>query len=341
MLTIQEILRGCQVGRIQTVGLMQVIPLTMDRDLQDDRFELPDILRVGTSHYGTLDFTNPKDKDVLLPSNVGYVVKQAAQDHAMATAGIVPAKRRQSWDNAMCIQETQGGYIGTGEHRLLILPLALRKPALQKRQERSYGKLWPAIKQLTVDAGLGHQSGNLVLFVDGFARQLDQFVAEFELVPRQIGAIVLINGTVVGFERAPSEEYWAAVWEPLIRVCYGSAAVVASRKAHSADEVLSTRVPIKVQDLSSLDALAAELERAEARQDELAKREVRELLDEPFRQEADQRHGGAEVRTIRNDQFYGQVCLDTRSSKILYCSMVVQDGWDERRGWKLADRFTI
>jgi len=96
MLTIREVLRGCEIGRIQTVGTMQVIPLTLEKDLQDDRFATPDIVKVGTSHYGSMNFTNPTDKPLLLPSQVAYVVKQAAQDHAMATAGIVPAKKSQS-----------------------------------------------------------------------------------------------------------------------------------------------------------------------------------------------------------------------------------------------------
>jgi len=342
MLTIREILRGCEVGRIQTVGAMQIIPLTMEQSMQDDRFATPDIVRVGTSTYGTMNFTNPADKPVLLPSHVGYIVKQAAQDHAMSTAGIVPAKRQQSWENAMCIQANQAGMISRGEHKMLILPLALRKPALENRKARNYSKLWNSIGSYNTSSGLG-DSRNLVTYIQGYERQLDQFIAEFETVENQVGAIILINGDVVGCERAPSTEYWRSVWEPLVRVCYGSAAIAASRQAQKTETVLKTRVPLKVQDLSNLDDLCSALEHVEAEQEELARRQVRQLLDDQFQEDQEQRagHARADIVTIRNDQFFGQVATDQTSGQVLYASMVVSDGWDERKGWKLSKRFDI
>ena len=345
MLTIREVLRGCEVGRIQTVGTMQIIPLTLDEDMQDERFATPDIVKVGTSHYGKMDFTNPSSKPILLPSQVGYVVKQAAQDHAMATAGIVPAKRSQSWDNAMCIQQTQGGLIHSGDHKMLILPLALRKPALEKRQMRgrnSYSKLWDSISSYNSSYGVAAR-GELIHYIQGFERQMDQFIAEFELVDNQVGAIVLINGDVVGVERAPSHEYWKVVWEPLLRVCYGSAAIAASRQRQDTETVLKTRVPLKVVDLSDMDSLCDALEDADRKQDELVRKQVRQLLDDDFQQETEQRagHARAEIRTIRNDQFYGQVAMDQTNGGILYASLVVADGWDDRKGWKLRSRFEL
>ncbi len=342
MLTIREVLRGCEVGRIQTVGTMQIIPLVLEEELQDDRFSTPDIVKVGTSNYGTMNFTNPTGKPVLLPSQVGYVVKTAAQDHAMATAGIVPAKRSQSWDNAMCIQSRQSGTIQSGIHKMLILPLALRRPALEKRQTRSYNKLWSSIGSYSQSYGIGG-SQELVDYIQGFETQMDQFIAEFELVDNQVGAIVLINGDVVGVERAPSSEYWTSVWEPLLRVCYGSAAIAASRQRQDTETVLKTRVPLKVVDVSDMDSLCDALEDADKRQDELVKKQLRQLLDDEFTQETEQRagHARAEIRTIRNEQFYGQVALDQTNGSILYASLVVADGWDDRKGWKLRNRFEL
>ncbi len=345
MLTIREVLRGCEVGRIQTVGTMQIIPLILDEDLQDDRFSTPDIVKVGTSTYGTMNFANPSGKPALLPSQVAYVVKQAAQDHAMCTAGIVPAKRSQSWDNAMCIQSRQNGIIAQGIHKMMILPLALRRPALEKRQVRgshSYAKLWDSIGSYSQAYGIGG-SRELVDYIQGFERQMDEFIAEFELVDNQVGAIVLINGEVVGVERAPSSEYWMSVWEPLLRVCYGSAAIAASRQRQNTDTVLKTRVPLKVVDMSDMDSLCDALEDADKRQDELVKKQLRQLLDDDFSQETEQRagHARAEIRTIRNEQFYGQVAMDQTNGGILYASLVVADGWDDRKGWKLRSRFEI
>lgn len=340
-MNIKEALRGCRVGRIQTVGLMQVVPLTMDPDHFDDRFATPDVVRVGTSHYGSMHFDNPESKPVLLPSHVGYVVKQKAQDHAMATAGIVPGRGQRKWDNAMCIQASQGGSITQGQHDMLILPLALREPALKMREDRNYGKLWSSIGTLSSSTGL-HGSQNLVHFVQGFERQLDEFVAEFEIVDDQVGAIILINGDVVGVERAPSAQYWRKIWEPLIRVCYGSAAIVASRQQTTVDKVLKSRVPLEVVDLTSIDGIVAALETAESKQDELAKRTVRQLLDVPFSEEVQER-GRAQtlITTVRNEQFTGQIATDETSSKVLYVSLVVASAWDAKKGWRLAEEFDI
>jgi len=242
----------------------------------------------------------------------------------------------------MCIQQTQGGYITPGSHKMLILPLALRKPALEKRQSRGYSKLWESIGAYNRSYGVS-ATGNLVNYIQGFERQMDQFIAEFELVDNQVGAIVLINGDVVGVERAPSSEYWSTVWEPLLRVCYGSAAIAASRQTQKVATVLKTRVPLKVVDFSDMDSLCDALEDVEKKQDELVRKQVRELLDDEFQQETEQRagHARAEIRTIRNDQFYGQVAMDQTNGSILYASMVVADGWDDRKGWKLRSRFEL
>lgn len=345
MTTIRDVLQGCEVGRIQTVGTMQIIPLVLEEDLQDDRFATPDIVRVGTSNYGSMDFSNPSGKPLLLPSQVGYVVKSRAQDHAMATAGIVPPKSRQTWDNAMCIQQTQDGLISHGEHQMLILPLALRRPALEKRGQRnSYNKLWREISSYNSSQGV-RAVGELVHYIQGYERQMDQFIAEFELVDNQVGAIILINGEVVGVERAPSHVYWKSVWEPLLRVCYGSAAIAASKQAQNTETVLKTRVPLEVMDLSDMDSLCDALEDTERKQNELVKRQVRRLLDDVFEhsteQRAPSRGARAEIRTLKNSQFVGQVAMDMTSGGILYASLVVADGWDDRKGWKLSKRFEI
>ncbi len=88
---VREILRGCEAGRLQSVGYMQVIPLVSD--LYDDRFVSPAQCdaAVYTTSYRTLGFRNTSDSVMIVPCHAGYVVKQRAQDHAMAHAGVVAA----------------------------------------------------------------------------------------------------------------------------------------------------------------------------------------------------------------------------------------------------------
>ena len=77
---------------------------------------------------------------MIVPCHAGYVVKQHAQDHAMAHAGVVAAAGDRRYDTAACIQASQGGFIKKGSYRMLILPHALREHALQKRGEKNYQK---------------------------------------------------------------------------------------------------------------------------------------------------------------------------------------------------------
>ena len=208
---VADVLHGCTPGRIQSVGYMQVIPLVSD--LSDNRFVSPVEAEadVFTTSYGTLGFRNPSDCLLIVPCHAGYVVKQAAQDHAMAHAGVVRATGERSFNTAMCIQQSQGGFIQRGSYRMLILPYALREAALAVRKEKSYNKLWDAISVFNREMGV-QAAGHLEFFLKHFRKELDEFVAEFECVPSQIGAIILVDDQVVGVERAPSHAYWQSVW---------------------------------------------------------------------------------------------------------------------------------
>lgn len=238
--TVGELLSGTRSGPVQSVGRMQVLPLLAGdaptADLGD-----PGVLGISTDNYGTLLFHNEGDGLVLVPSHLAVMVSQAAQDHAMPRAALVGAGERRSYGAAMCIQQTQGGLIKAGRHRLAVLPPALREAASELPAEPGYDRLWPAVGRFKDSAGLPGAS-NLVQFMKHFSAELDLFVAEFESVEDQIGAVVLMDGQVLGIERAPSREYWNALWEPLIRFCYGAEAV--RREAAGVPADAGTRVPL-------------------------------------------------------------------------------------------------
>ncbi|MGR6999760.1 ARPP-1 family domain-containing protein [Yinghuangia aomiensis] len=198
-------------------------------------------LAITTSAYGTLDFRNDTATAVLVPCHLAVVVRQAAQDHAMPRAVVVRPGEGLVYPHAMCVQETQGGLIRGGRHRLAILPPPLREAAADLPVRPAFDRLWPAVRAFNHSAGLP-ASGNLVAFLRRFATELDRFVAEFECVAEQVGAIVLIDGEVAGIERAPSSAYWRTLWEPLIRFCYGAEAV--RREAAGVPAGLGTRVAL-------------------------------------------------------------------------------------------------
>lgn len=337
-INIPGILRGCEVGRMQSVGLMQVIPLLSD--LEDDRFVSATDARVYTTAYGSLGFKNESPRTLIVPSNAAYIVKQAAQDHAMTRAAVVPGNREHLFKDAMCIQASQGGTISKDVHKLRILPYLLREPAMRMQGKKDYAKLWGNIGSFNQALGAGNAS-NLETFYRSFARQLEEFVAEFENVPGQVGAIILVGGTVVGIERAPSREFWRRVWKPLIRDCYGS---------YTLGKGLKTpyRVALKGR-TATLEDIERAVRKAEEAQFEAARAQVRELLEDDFNFKSDRESqkllkGDAkncEIGSIENDQFLGQLIFE--GEKISYASLVAKEVFRDpsRVKWRKSEVFKI
>ena len=334
---LSDVLHGCAPGRIQSVGYMQVIPLVSD--LSDERFVSPveGEADVFTTDYGTLGFRNTTDRVMIVPCHAGYVVKQAAQDHAMVHTGLVQANRERKYDTAACIQQSQGGYIQRGAYQMLILPYAMRERALELRHEKSYNKLWDAIGAFNRDLGLPGE-GHLEYFLKHFRRELDEFVAEFECVPRQIGAIVLVDDQVVGVERAPSHAWWQTVWPCLIRECYGSLAIRVAQRNAGRSVVPTSRVPLPdgLETLDDLDAAIAEIAAAE---DERARATVRSLVDCELALTQDESTAGLRVETVESDRFTGQVIRDGK--RIVYASLPVAQRWVSDEKWSDAQPFAI
>jgi hypothetical protein len=334
---ISDVLHGCAPGRIQSVGYMQVIPLVSE--LSDDRFVSPveGEAQVFTTSYGTLGFRNPGDCLLIVPCHAGYVVKEAAQDHAMAHAGVVRSAGERSFNTAMCIQQSQGGYIQRGSYRMLILPYALRERALEVRSDKNYSKLWDAISVFNQEMGVP-AAGHLEFFLKHFRKELDEFVAEFECVPRQIGAIILVDDQVVGIERAPSHAYWRSVWPCLIRECYGSLAIRIGQLKSERVEAPASRTPLP-DGIGSLDELESVISEIARQEDERAKATVRELLDEPLTLTRDETTAGLSIETIQPGRFTGQVIRD--GDRIVYASMPAARKWLADTKWQTAQPFAI
>lgn len=333
---VADVLHGCTPGRIQSVGYMQVIPLVSE--LSDNRFVSPveAEAEIFTTSYGTLGFRNPSDRLLIVPCHAGYVVKQAAQDHAMAHAGVVRSSGERSFNTAMCIQQSQGGLIRRGAYQMLILPYALRETALAMRKETSFNKLWDAISVFNREMGV-QAVGHMDFFLKQFRKQLDEFVAEFECVPGQIGAIILVDDQVVGIERAPSHAYWQSVWPCLIRECYGSLAIRVAQLKGDRPEASVSRTP--VPDVSSLDELESIIAEIARQEDERAKATVRDLLEEPLNLSRDESIAGLSIETVQPGRFTGQVIRD--GQRIVYASLPTTRKWLSDNKWQKAPAFAI
>jgi hypothetical protein len=292
-----------------------------------------------------LCFENESAYPCIVPSHAAYVVRRAAQDHAMMGAGLVPSKARKSFDTAACIQERQGGYVPMGSHRMVILPHPLRQPALERRAGHDYSKLWPAIRSFNQSMGVTRSAAHLEYFLGQYQAELAQFVAQFEYVPRQVGAIVLINGFVVGIERTPSRAYWRDVWPGLIRGCYGALALHKARELgdRAAEGVMRFREPLACQGEALAD-LERALERTERHQDAKVRQLIRNLVVRPLQRQGklDEAASGLYVETWENAQLVGQtVRKQDARGRVIYASFVSRAEWLTDPGWAEAKPFVI
>lgn len=212
-------------GRVQSVDEMTVVPLVGED--HSDVVSTPASLKFErTTTYGTMVFKNDDARPAIVPTH--YSIRgRGAQDHAMAGSGVVLAGRSKQFDNACCVEETQGGYLGSSGNDEDVLPIGLRRALLNygRRMENHYGKLWSPIKDWLRGTGVtARSSAHLRYFYDNkdIKNELEQFAAEFEPVPGQIGALILFSGVPVGLEIMPSQDHWEAYWRQLIRGCYGA-----------------------------------------------------------------------------------------------------------------------
>jgi len=338
---ISEILRGCEAGAIQSVGYMQVIPLTSD--LHFEKYVTPKAKNVSTDSYGTMIFRNEdSSKEVLVPAHTACLTKQAAQDHSMTHAGLVKAKSSKTYNTAICVQQSQGGYIRGSEkdNRLIILPHSLRETAYKSRNENSYGRMWPNITQLMCDGGVNERRGNLIKFFNKYDEQLEQFVAEFEPVPDQVGAIILIGGEVVGVERTPNPEYWLDVWPMLIRECYGSLAILEAKKNGKTPPVPKTRVALRKA--NSLRDLRRALDDAKNKERQKVSNLVNNICSRELETVSKGRSRDNRLETVGasgNDSFIGQIIRE--SQKVVYASLVATETYRDNSDWFESSPFSM
>jgi len=214
------------VGEVQSDEEMTVIPLVGDGL---GEIAPPEALKfTRTTSYGSMEYQNDSDQPAIIPSNM-MVRGKSAQDHAMSGSGVVLATTSRCFDNACCIESSQGGFFEGQSVTEDILPVGLRKALLNPsdRKRNAYDKLWGGIRRWL--SGLkrvrgGRDRAHLRDFFDqpDYKEALENFAAAFEPVEGQIGALILFSGVPIGLEIMPSAEHWSAYWKWLIRGCYGS-----------------------------------------------------------------------------------------------------------------------
>lgn len=301
-----ELLAGLEARPPQAAANMTVIPLVSPA-AEVAVGTLRDVYLEQDPAYNRLVLGTESEYPTILPLGYTLITLERAQDRAVATKCIIPGRATREVP-AYCVQSSQCGHMARANRErqeARMLPLGLRRLAFRHRESQDFRALWEGLAGHNRRHGV---AGNLLSsFFEHYRRQLREFVAEFELVPGQRGAVVLINDRVEGVEVAPGPAAFAALWEPLIRDCYGAEAVgrPAGLDAIDGSQLLG--------DAGTFEELLTRLEELERREREFADRTVAGILGQDETGRERQREGPLRVLDVETTEYEGQAVRENGS----------------------------
>ena len=322
-LSIADLMQGITYGSPQVVDYMQIIPLFRD---DFEGFARPNQAYIHAADLGTIVIENTSEKTLIVPSHAAFMVKQAVQNQAMSHAAIIAAGNTNSYNTAICIQEFQEGLIEKGQYELNFIPFSMRECTLASRYDYDSMKLYWAFIQLNSKFRL-RKAARLEYFMNEFRRDFDKFVAQFECLSGQIGAIILLEGSVVGIEICPSAAYWKSIWEALIRECYGSLVIEYRFEMRYRPSVPEMRIPFDKQ-ANSLEEIEKELDFLDLLQNIQVQDLVENLNASNFFRVVENKYSEENftLETLNNHQFIGQAVYDGEGNTP-YVSLICRYDW--------------
>jgi hypothetical protein len=265
--------------------------------------------------YGQVELTNPADTGVaIVPLHVGYI-QDSAQNHALCRSAFISAGQTLRFDDACCVQESQGGYLAERDQWFFVLPVELRPAALRLRGTSQYSKLWGDIASFNARHGLPAR-GHLEQVLTRKRAVLTQYQSRLELLDGQLGALFFVGDRLAGVEIAPDPVYFAEVWMALVCFAYGPAAWSAETRApdeafppFEADSLDGVRAALQRRRHSVADEVGQWLARAAWRPGDLVEEE---------------RYLDLRLSTVVADAVAGQVVTD--GSRLVYASLFAAAG---------------
>ncbi|GAA2301067.1 hypothetical protein GCM10010402_69860 [Actinomadura luteofluorescens] len=215
-------LAGHRLGTPQQAGALTMVPISgpAHRGYVPPRTGLK-LTRVAG--YGQVELSNRADSGVaIVPLHIGYI-QDRAQNHALCRSAFLAPGQTVRFDDACCVQQSQGGLLSERDQWFFVLPLELRARALDLRGVTGYSKLWDDIAALNARHGLPRR-GHLEQILSRKRAVLTQFQSRLELQPAQLGALFFVSGRFAGLEIAPDPRYFAEMWTALVCFAYGVAA---------------------------------------------------------------------------------------------------------------------
>jgi hypothetical protein len=245
----KTLLKGYKPGTPQRVGIMTLIPVLTDKPYQEVG-AIGEISLYRDPAYQTMEFKNASSKISIIPHGFMYLTAEHAQDRVVNSAHLAKGGAITKVD-VDCLQPSQGGHLQPGLKEWRLLPSALKLAAWSHQGDNAYDSLWNDMKAYLANAGVS--GGELIMFYKHFQKDLDEFVAQFEPVENQVGAIILFGNEVAGIEITPNYAIWKEMWKPLVRDSYGADAIVLVKKGYTQ----TNRPLINVDQIHTFDDLEA------------------------------------------------------------------------------------
>jgi len=225
---IKDLLKGYSIGKsaIQNIANMTVVPIISEVEYTP----IADISNIRIKRdimYNEIEFENISDNIGILLQGYTIFSYQKAQDRTIPYAHLIKSKMSKRIP-ANCVQRSQCGLLNEKKLKqedFRILPTTLRAKALMHSTytDASTSALWDDLNQFSPETNVDEKG--LFSFYIKFKNQLNEFIASFEPVDKQLGSIVLINDRIAAFDIVPNYKNWLLVYRPLIRDSYAAEAI--------------------------------------------------------------------------------------------------------------------
>lgn len=325
---LRELLRGFEARQPQQVGNMSVVPLVGQDTEYHSIGTMSDLYLNRDLAYDRIQMGTNAQNVTIVPGGYTLITKEQAQDRAVRSKELVASGKARDVD-AFCVQSSQGGFMRGHDReaqKIRMLPATIRRAAYAHRNDRGYSSLWNTLS--AYNSSMGLHGDFLKTFFDKYRQQLEEFVAEFELVPHQRGAIVLINEQIVGVEIAANPMAFSAQWELLIRDCYGSEAIARQTEEQKVDETAI------FGDAASLDDLSTLLDEFENNEWDYVEKLVDSVLSQNEQCSERQIEGVLKVVDVETEDYVGQAVRE--NGTIIDLTLLSRDAAE--KGFRFARR---
>lgn len=304
-----------RLGIPQSAGNMVVFPIISD--IEDTEISGEMILTISRdTDYSRLTIKNIDEKPVIVPQGARFWGK--GQERTNLSASIIGPESEKTLQVG-CIEPSNAAHITIGAKDYSFIPARLRLPAIIKQNATNFQVLWKDIESYLNSSGL-REGRALHVFYDNFQKELEEFVAQFEPVEKQIGAVIIINNQIAGIEIYPNYLAWSKIWRLLLRDSYGADAIALIRKK----EIAAYKPIIDLDKIESFEELENEVKNIKADFLGFTKRLVDEILNEDVQMNVRETSSVFHVNNLQSQTMIGQ--LISKNEKVVYVSLLKNYG---------------